>query len=502
MITSTTNGKNLQYTGLSPALEQPCRCFSVGELQLATRNFDNEWCIGCGGFGKVYKGVIFDGPSSCFLAAVKRLHSMSAQGAPEFWVELKMLSRLRHCNLISLIGYCNDGKEMALVYEYMPHGTLLDHLNKKPTLLTWHQRLKICIGAARGLDYLHTGTGTLHGVIHRDVKSSNILLDRNYAAKISDFGLAKIGPINQPCTYVDTGVKGTFGYIDPNYFYTGKLTRKSDVYAFGVVLLEVLCGKPAVDRSLDVGLVPWAQDRIKQGKLTEIIDSSLRDHISKSSLKEFSHIASQCLRSYPTKRPTMSEVLSRLELALSLQERKYSSVNKTWLLRSLVSFEFKSWGFDNTIEAKEDKIWVLREEDGYYDPLPAVEKLEIRGSVSPGRILEVFGLYVNDAIHCTLQWVRTLSNGSSQYIEGAIHKQYTVVLADVGTYLSVEVVPTDDNDRKGSLFKCFANDGKMITMKTFSSLIFNNDENSLYNHDLSPPSCYSPNSLQNSYVNP
>ncbi|XP_076927556.1 putative receptor-like protein kinase At5g24010 [Bidens hawaiensis] len=213
------------------------------------------------------------------------------------------------------------------------------------------QWLKICIGAARGLDYLHTGTSTQDGIIHRDVKSSNILLDENYAAKIADFGLAKIGPINQTRTHVSTAVKGTFGYMDPNYFYTGRLTRKSDVYAFGVVLIEVLSGRPALDESLDEGLAIWAQDLIKQGKLSHIVRPSLRDHISKSSLKEFSCIAARCLISHPNQRPTMTEVLGSLDRALAYQERSTTSsqgrmgIKNVWSLFSL--------GRSGTSESKE-----------------------------------------------------------------------------------------------------------------------------------------------------
>ncbi|KAF5815675.1 putative protein kinase RLK-Pelle-CrRLK1L-1 family [Helianthus annuus] len=329
MLTTTSNDENSQHPGLPLVVpEQQCRCFTFSELKTATCNFDEKWCVGQGGFGKVYQGVIVDGPTRYNTCAIKRLHSMCEQGASEFRAEVMMLSRLRHCNLVSLIGYCNEGKEMALVYEYMKKGTLYDHLHKKGTPLTWSQRLKICIGASRGLDYLHTGTGTVHGVIHRDVKSSNILLDRNYAAKISDFGLAKVCPINMTLTHVNTEVKGTFGYMDPNYFDTGRLTRKSDVYYFGVVLIEVLCRRPALDSSLDDGLVKWVQNHIKQGKVTQIVDVSLRDHISKTSLKEFSSIASRCLLRCPNKRPTMSEVLGHLQSALSSQERKDSSVNK------------------------------------------------------------------------------------------------------------------------------------------------------------------------------
>nr|GEY37595.1 receptor-like protein kinase FERONIA [Tanacetum cinerariifolium] len=224
---------------------QPCRRFKFSEIMIATGNFDKSVVIGHGGFGKVYKGEVYNG-LSLVVFAIKRLDSMSSQGAAEFWAEVKLLSKLRHCNLVSLIGYCCYRKEMIVVYEYMPNGTLEGHLHKLGTPLSWVQRLKICIGAGRGLHYLHTGTGIEVGVIHRDVKSSNILLDENWAAKISDFGLSRISTINRGGSYVNTLVKGTFGYLDPDYFYTGRLTRKSDVYAFGVVLLEVLCRKRAV----------------------------------------------------------------------------------------------------------------------------------------------------------------------------------------------------------------------------------------------------------------
>ncbi|GJZ85130.1 serine-threonine/tyrosine-protein kinase catalytic domain-containing protein [Tanacetum coccineum] len=232
--------------GSSLELLQPCRQFTFLDIQLATENFDESLVIRRRGFGKVYKGTIIHGAGGLTMA-LKRLESTSNQGVVEFRAEVEMLTKLRHCHLVSLIGYCKDGQEMILVYEYMPRGTFEDHLHKRLNYLPWVTRLKICIGAARGLDYLHTGTGIEHGVIHRDVKSSNILLHKSWAAKISDFGLSKIGPINQPSTYVNTLVKGTFGYLDPNYFNTGRLTRKSDVYAFGVVLFEVLCRKRAVD---------------------------------------------------------------------------------------------------------------------------------------------------------------------------------------------------------------------------------------------------------------
>ncbi|KAL8242780.1 hypothetical protein R6Q59_013082 [Mikania micrantha] len=321
---SPSNQEIEATTSESPQL---CRQFMFSEIQLATQNFDESLVIGHGGFGKVYKGTITNG-SNRLIVAIKRLDTNSNQGASEFWAEVKMLSRLRHCHLVSLIGYCNDGEEMILVYEYMTHGTLEDHLHKGQTSLSWVQRLKICIGAARGLDYLHTGTHTTHGVVHRDVKSSNILLHGNWEAKISDFGLSKICPKDQPSTHVSTLVKGTFGYLDPEYFYTCKLTRKSDVYTFGVVMFEVLCGKRAIDTSIDeeqCNLARWAQDSIKEGRIKQIIDTNIRETIPTKCLKDFARLADRCLHSDPKKRPTMTEIVAGLEFVLALQEK----ANKT-----------------------------------------------------------------------------------------------------------------------------------------------------------------------------
>ncbi|KAM7462752.1 hypothetical protein LguiA_030873 [Lonicera macranthoides] len=318
---------HVKCISLSSSLtEQLCHRFSLVDILLATNHFDEALVVGQGGFGKVFKGVIDNGKIT---VAIKRLNPMSKQGAPEFLAEIKMLSTIRHSNIVSLIGYCDDCDEMILVYEYMIHGTLGDNIhgngrNGNNSALTWVQRVKLCIGAARGLDYLHTGTGDRNRIIHRDVKSSNILLGENLTAKISDFGMSKIGPTNQVHTHVSTNVKGTFGYMDPEYLLTRQLTRKSDVYAFGVVLFEVLCGRRAVDLRLDEeqrGLAGWAQQCIKEGKVDQIIDPSLRGEIFPDSLVAYAKIADQCLHTFSTKRPTMAEVVVALELALTLQER-------------------------------------------------------------------------------------------------------------------------------------------------------------------------------------
>ncbi|XP_073118675.1 putative receptor-like protein kinase At5g39000 isoform X2 [Henckelia pumila] len=299
-----------------------CRRFTLSEIQLATKKFSHNLVVGKGGFGNVFKGLIDNGKE---IVAVKRLKFDSRQGAHEFLAEIETLSELRHNNIVSLIGYCTEQREMILVYEYLARGTLGDHLYKlvKKGIscgsLTWKQRLNICIGAGRGLDYLHTG----HGIIHRDFKVSNIMLDENFTAKVSDFGLVKHENLRNSQSHVSTKVKGTFGYLDPNYTSTGKLTRKSDTYAFGVVLLEVLCGRPVIDQQVPEDeqiLTNWARGKIREGEVELIVDSNLRKEISPNSLKAFVEIAERCVDEEPKKRPTMTQVVLQLEHALEQQD--------------------------------------------------------------------------------------------------------------------------------------------------------------------------------------
>ncbi|KAL3511253.1 hypothetical protein ACH5RR_030654 [Cinchona calisaya] len=292
--------------------------FTLKEMEEATHSFSEQNLLGKGGFGRVYKGTLRSGE----VVAIKKMDLppfKEAEGEREFRVEVDILTRLDHPNLVTLIGYCADGKHRFLVYEYMQRGNLQDHLNGIGELkMDWPLRLKAALGAAKGLAYLHSSSAVGIPIVHRDFKSTNILLDNNFEAKISDFGLAKLMPEGQE-TCVTARVLGTFGYFDPEYTLTGKLTLQSDVYAFGVVLLELLTGRRAIDLNQgpnDQNLVLQVRHILNEKKrLRKIIDPDMsRNSYTMESIAMFASLASRCVRIDSIERPSMTECVKELQL--------------------------------------------------------------------------------------------------------------------------------------------------------------------------------------------
>ncbi|KAJ7950414.1 Kinase family protein [Quillaja saponaria] len=287
--------------------------FTFRELAAATKNFRQECLIGEGGFGRVYKGKL---EKTGQVAAVKQLDRNGLQGNREFLVEVLMLSLLHHENLVNLIGYCADGDQRLLVYEYMPLGSLEDHLldlAPEQKEIDWFKRMKVALGAAKGLEYLHDKANP--PVIYRDLKSSNILLDAEYNAKLSDFGLAKLGPTGDK-PHVSSRVMGTYGYCAPEYQRTGQLTVKSDVYSFGVVLLELITGRRAIDTTrptIEQNLVSWAEPIFKDPhRYPELADPLLGGDFPARGLNQAVAVAAMCLHEEPSVRPLISDVVTAL----------------------------------------------------------------------------------------------------------------------------------------------------------------------------------------------
>ncbi|KAK4586836.1 hypothetical protein RGQ29_023842 [Quercus rubra] len=296
-----------------PTAHIAAQTFTFRELAAATKNFRPESLLGEGGFGHVYKGRL---ESTGQVVAVKQLDRNGLQGNREFLVEVLMLSLLHHPNLVNLIGYCADGDQRLLVYEFMPLGSLEDHLHDLPPdkePLDWNTRMKIAAGAAKGLEYLHDKANP--PVIYRDLKSSNILLDEGFHPKLSDFGLAKLGPVGDK-THVSTRVMGTYGYCAPEYAMTGQLTLKSDVYSFGVVFLELITGRKAIDNTRAPGehnLVAWARPLFKdRRKFPKMADPLLKGRYPMRGLYQALAVAAMCLQEQAATRPLIGDVVTAL----------------------------------------------------------------------------------------------------------------------------------------------------------------------------------------------
>ncbi|XP_048595272.1 serine/threonine-protein kinase PBL36-like [Brassica napus] len=308
------------------------RIFMFNDLKLATRNFRPESLLGEGGFGCVFKGWIEENgtapvkPGTGLTVAVKTLNPDGLQGHKEWLAEINFLGNLVHPSLVKLVGYCMEDDQRLLVYEFMPRGSLENHLFRRTLPLPWSVRMKIAVGAAKGLAFLHEEAEK--PVIYRDFKTSNILLDAEYNAKLSDFGLAKDAP-DEKKSHVSTRVMGTYGYAAPEYVMTGHLSTKSDVYSFGVVLLEILTGRRAVDKTRPNGeqnLVECARPHLLDKKrFYRLLDPRLEGHYSIKGAQKATQVAAQCLNRDCKARPKMSEVVEALKPLPSLKDFASSS---------------------------------------------------------------------------------------------------------------------------------------------------------------------------------
>ncbi|KAF0924413.1 hypothetical protein E2562_010080 [Oryza meyeriana var. granulata] len=328
---SKSTGSTSSHRSISSLYEErghgQLRDFDYDELQGATNNFSRAQKLGEGGFGSVYKGFVRppDGKGDRLAVAVKCLNQRGLQGHKQWLAEVQFLGVLEHPNLVKLLGYCavdgERGPQRLLVYEYMPNKSLEDHLFVRAYApLSWNRRLQIILGAAEGLAYLHEGLEVQ--VIYRDFKASNILLDKDFRAKLSDFGLAREGPTGAN-THVSTAVVGTHGYAAPDYIETGHLTVKSDVWSFGVVLYEILTGRRTLDRHRPQGeqkLLEWVSQFAPDSRNFRVImDPRLRGEYSVKAAREIAKLAETCLLKNAKERPTMSEVVQVLRRAVQAQ---------------------------------------------------------------------------------------------------------------------------------------------------------------------------------------
>ncbi|XP_010695145.2 putative serine/threonine-protein kinase isoform X2 [Beta vulgaris subsp. vulgaris] len=309
---TTVAGPVAQGEVIDPDIEAH-NIFGFDELLQATNGFSRDRLIGEGGFGLVYQAVLEDGRE----VAIKRLREGSRQ-IEQFATEMKLKNHLAHNSIVRNFGCCIEGRERCIVYSLAHEGSLESHIKDLPRKkeLNWKRRYEIALGVASAIQFLHTGESG-HVIIHRDIKSSNILLDHQFKPKLADFGIAKMS--EEEFTHLTTEAKGTIGYMDPSYSQTGKLTMESDVFSFGVVLLELITGiNPTDNKSLPVGvaMVHWATQLIKQGledeNFKDLVDKRLEQY-DVQQLREMTTCAALCVRKNPTDRPKMSEIVQVLE---------------------------------------------------------------------------------------------------------------------------------------------------------------------------------------------
>nr|XP_043638779.1 probable receptor-like protein kinase At2g42960 [Erigeron canadensis] len=301
--------------------------FTLRDLEQATKRFSSENVVGEGGYGVVYKGTLINGTE----VAVKKLLNNLGQAEKEFRVEVEAIGHVRHKNLVRLLGYCIEGTQRMLVYEYVDNGNLEQWLHgdfQECGVLTWDARMKVLLGIAKALSYLHEAIEPK--VVHRDIKSSNILIDHDFNGKLSDFGLAKL--LDSGESHINTRVMGTFGYVAPEYANTGMLNEKSDIYSFGVLLLEAVTGRDPVDYNRvanEVNLVEWLKMMVGQRRAEEVVDPNLDPKPSTHALKRALLVALRCVDPDSEKRPKMSQVVRMLDADFPYREERRNRRSRT-----------------------------------------------------------------------------------------------------------------------------------------------------------------------------
>lgn len=349
--------------------------FTYNELIQATNGFSEKNLLGEGGFGCVYKGVLTDGR----VIAVKQLKIGGGQGEREFRAEVEIIGRVHHRHLVSLVGYCISDHQRLLVYDFLQNDTLHFHLHGKDMpVMDWATRVKVAAGAARGIAYLHEDCHPR--IIHRDIKSSNILLDNNFEARVSDFGLAKLASGLDSQTHISTRVMGTFGYMAPEYAQSGKLTEKSDVYSFGVVLLELITGRKPIDDSQPVGdesLVEWARPLLTQAieneEFNSLVDPRLGNTYVVPEMFRMIEAAAACIRHSAARRPRMSQVVRAFDsideptdLTNGMkpgQSEVYNTAQQAAHIRMFQRLAFGSQDYNSSVFNQSQSSWRSRDDE-------------------------------------------------------------------------------------------------------------------------------------------
>ena len=331
-----------QLSGQEGANEM-VKIFTAEELEKATNKFDEGKIIGTGGYGTVYKGTLVDGST----VAIKKSKIVDQSQIEQFINEIVVLSQINHRNVVKLLGCCLETEVPLLVYEFITNGTLFDHIHdeSKASNISWEARLRIAAETAEVLSYLHSAASV--PIIHRDVKSNNILLDDNYTAKVSDFGASRLVPMDQ--TQLSTMVQGTLGYLDPEYLQTNQLTEKSDVYSFGVVLVELLTGEKVLsfDRSEDQrSLALYFLISLKDDRLFQVVENYIKKHENTQQIEEVATVAKRCLRVRGEERPTMKEVTMELERIRKMRNNQWIEGDRNSEMECLFSKPSGAYMYD------------------------------------------------------------------------------------------------------------------------------------------------------------